>query len=331
MSSPPAPREDGTLPATFPLRSLEIFSTGASAALFFAVFLVLPIAGLLALPLAMATIVRLAHRRGTVAALAASGIVGALILLLGRVTDGYGAAFSGAVFAATLTGLPALFAGSVHRGADPSHASIGLCAAGFALACLFLLARPGGSDAAMRAEIDRAFDEWLRLSAEPGRPAVDPETSARVRTTLDAARVFTRRFWVGLIGVCWVLASAVGFYAGAWAGRPAPSAQATRFERFRVPAGVVALFVASGAGWALLPPPADRVAGNLLWPLLTLYFVAGLSIICHFARRWFRTRILRVGLYALSVYVPINVGVALLGLFDWYADFRQRGREINES
>ena len=36
-------------------------------------------------------------------------------------------------------------------------------------------------------------------------------------------------------------------------------------------------------------------AGNLLLPLLALYFVAGLSIICHFVRRWFRARILRVG------------------------------------
>ena len=56
--------------------------------------------------------------------------------------------------------------------------------------------------------------------------------------------------------------------------------------------------------------------------------MAGLSIICHFSRRWFRVRILRVGLYTLASYFPINVGVALLGLFDWYVDFRRRGEGV---
>src|SRR5262249_28651568 len=142
-----------------------------------------------------------------------------------------------------------------------------------------------------------------------GRAPTDIETAARLQTTLDAARVFTKRFWIGLIGVSWFFAAAISYYVGAWSARPASSAEATRFEQLRVPAPVVALFVAAGAGWALLTDPASRIAGNLLWPLVALYFVAGLSIICHFSRRWFRARILRAGLYALVVYVPINVGV----------------------
>ncbi|MBC8646391.1 MAG: hypothetical protein H7X85_04465 [Thermoanaerobaculia bacterium] len=71
---------------------------------------------------------------------------------------------------------------------------------------------------------------------------------------------------------------------------------------------------------------AREVAGSLLLPLTALFFLVGLSIICHFARKWFRVKILRIGLYALLVYFfPMNLGVALLGLFDWYADFRRRG------
>jgi hypothetical protein len=87
------------------------------------------------------------------------------------------------------------------------------------------------------------------------------------------------------------------------------------------------VFVAAGAAFALLPGEGRRLAANLLLPLSALYFVAGLSIICHFARRWFRVRVLRAGLYALVAYPPMNVGVALLGLFDWYANFRHRGEE----
>ena len=52
----------------------------------------------------------------------------------------------------------------------------------------------------------------------------------------------------------------------------------------------------------LAPSPAAEIAGNLLIPLAALYFLAGLSIICHFARKWFRARILRVGLYGLAIY-----------------------------
>ena len=112
--------------------------------------------------------------------------------------------------------------------------------------------------------------------------------------------------------------------------RPGPTADVARFEALRVPASGVALFVASGAAFGLLPGAARRIAGNILLPLLALFFVAGLSIICHFLRRWLRTRILRAGLYALAAYFPINVGVALLGLFDWYVDFRRRGGEGTE-
>ena len=83
------------------------------------------------------------------------------------------------------------------------------------------------------------------------------------------------------------------------------------------------------------PQVFDQVVGqhraSLLWPLAALYFVAGLSIICHFARKWFRARILRIGLYALVAYFPLNVAVGLLGIFDWYADFRRRGEKTKKN
>jgi len=326
---PESPLPADLAPATRPLL-LEVLLAGVSAALFFAAFLLLPVAGALALPLAAVPIVRVAHRRGAAPAFGAS-LVAAVLVFLIAAGLGAGSGVTGALFALAITGLPAFFASSVRRGVNPSLGYLGLCAAGLVLACGFLLGNPAETDRAMQREIERAFDQWQRISTAPGRAPADAETATRLRATLDAARLFTKRFWIGLIGVSWFLAAAIGYYAGAWSARPAPSAEATRFEQLQVPAPVVALFVAAGAGWALTADPSSRIAGNLLWPLAALYFVAGLSIICHFSRRWFRARILRAGLYALVVYVPINVGVALLGLFDWYADFRHRGREIKES
>ena len=98
-----------------------------------------------------------------------------------------------------------------------------------------------------------------------------------------------------------------------------------------MPAAVVAPLRRGRGGFRRsLPGPARRSRGTSCCRCSALYFVAGLSIICHFARKWFRARILRVGLYALVAYFPMNVGVALLGLFDWYVDFRRRGEEAIE-
>ena len=145
--------------------------------------------------------------------------------------------------------------------------------------------------------------------------------------TLEAVRDFSRSYWLGLVGSFWVLGSAVTFYAGARSARPAPSAQSTRFEALSLPALLAPVFVAAGAVTALTPGTLRQAAGDVLIPLVALYFVAGLSIICHFARKWFRARILRIGLYTLVIYFPLSVAVALLGLFDWYASFRRRGEE----
>ena len=293
---------------------VEVLFAGLIAALFFASFLALPVAGIV-LPLAAVPIVRVTHRRGLAAGLASVGLAAILLFAIGWSAGCAAPAAASAFFASVLTALPAVCAAAVRRGADPSRAYLALCAGGFGLACIFLLAPAGPTDAGIGREIDVVFDAWVRGGAsQPGATTLDMEKVAQIQAAL---RDFCKRYWVGLLGVSWVLAAAISFYLGARAGRPAPSAEATRFESLRVPAPIVALFVAAGAAWALAPPGVSRVSGNLLWPLAALYFLTGLSIICHFARRWFRAWILRVGLYSLVVYAPITVGVTLVGLFDW--------------
>jgi hypothetical protein len=178
------------------------------------------------------------------------------------------------------------------------------------------------------AELRAAFDAMMPAAVESYRRSqADAATIERVRSTLLAARELAATYWAGLAGACWILASAVAFYAGARSARPSPSAEAVRFEQLRLPPGLAFCFVASGAGFALAPAPARIVAGDLLIALAALYFVAGLSIICHFARRWFRFWLARVGLYFLALYFPMSLAVALLGLFDWYVNFRRRGEK----
>ena len=301
---------------------------GFVTTLLFAAFLAFPIVGALALPFLSVPAVRLAHRRGGGAGVSAALLCASLLLGLGFATGGAGAAVGVALFAAIVTGLAPLFAAGVRRGSDPSRAYLALCAAGFALITAGLALRPAAGGRSMRQEVAAAFDEMAPSAVQSyTRGGMDPEAIAKLKATLSAARDFASRFWIGLVGVSWVVLSAIGFYTGARLARPGTSAEAVRFEALAVPPAVVALFVAAGAGTVLAPPPGREIAGNALIPLAALYFLVGLSIICHFARKWFRAKILRVGLYGLALYFPINVGVGLLGLFDWYADFRHRGEK----
>jgi len=327
MASDPVPME--TEISEPPVRSLrEIVVAGFVTTLLFAAFLAFPIVGALALPFLAVPAVRLAHRRGGGAGVSAALLAASLLLGLGFATGGAGAAIGVALFAAIVTGLPPLFAAGLRRGSNPSLAYLGLCAAGFTLITAGLALRPAAGGRSMRQEVAAAFDEMTPAAVQSyTRGGMEPEAIAKLKATLSAARDFASQFWIGLVGASWVLTSAIAFYTGARLARPEPSAEAARFETLSVPAAVVALFVAAGAGAVFAPPPAREIAGNALIPLAALYFLAGLSIICHFARKWFRARILRVGLYGLALYFPINVGVGLLGLFDWYADFRRRGEK----
>jgi len=284
--------------------------------------------GALALPLLPVPAVRLTFRRGAGAGLSAALLSSSLLLGLGLATGGAASAFGVVLFAGIATALPAVFAAGICRGADPSRAYLGLCAAGFLLLAAGMGLRSLAGGRTMRQEVSAAFDEMAPAAVQSyTKGGMDPEAITRLKATLTAARDFSTKYWVGLLGVSWILSSAIGFYSGARLARPEPSAEKTRFDGLSVPPVVVLLFVASGAGAVLAPERIREIAGNALLPLSALYFLAGLSIICHFARKWFRARILRVGLYGLALYFPINVGVGLLGLFDWYADFRHRGEK----
>ena len=319
VDEPTAPRHPHGL-------AWEIALAAGSSALAFALFLALPLVGAIGLPLAGVPAVRLAHRRGGVAAILASALAGAVVAAVAFATGGgREAGLRGALAAGTAV-LPAGFAALSRRTGRPSLAFLLLCGTGSVLLAALFLGDAAASGQPVGQQIAREFDRMIPAAmASYGRSGMDAETVARVRATLDSAREFSRRYWAGLLGLLWVFCGAISFYTGARLARPSPSAEDARYEQLRLPAGLAPLFVAAGAGMVFVPPVARPAMGGILLPLGALYFVAGLSIICHVARRWFRFWLLRVGVYTLVAYFPMNVGVALLGLFDWYVDFRRRG------
>jgi hypothetical protein len=298
----------------------------ATAAALYAAFLAVPLLGAIGLPFAAVPVVRVAHRRGGLAALATTGLAAAILFGLALATGGWRPAAGLAASAVAAVGLPGFFAARVRRGADSSRAYLALAIAGGVLLTGLLLALPAAGEPPIETQLRSSFNAMIPAALDSyRRSGADSATLDRARATLVLAKNFTARYWAGLVAGCWVLAAAVGYYTGARGARPAPSAEATRFEGLRIPPGFAAAFVASGAVFALLSDAGRTISGDLLLALGALYFVGGLSIICHFARRWFRSWILRFGLYVLVAYFPMNLGVALLGLFDWYVNFRRRG------
>lgn len=323
------PDAQASAPPTLGRFEIPIAALGAAAA--FSALFVLPVLGAFGLPAAAVPLVRLAHRRGIVTGLLGCAFAAAIILGLGWAIGGVASGLAMALLASGVTLLPTATVGFLRAGVEASRCYLGLCLAGCAFLAASYAASAGGPGPSVANEVARAFDSLIPAAVESySRQGADAEAVARMRLTLESGKEFARNYLWGIFGALWVLGGAVAFYGGAAAARPAATAEAARFEALRVPASAVALFVASGAAFGLIPGSGRRIAGNVLLPLLALFFVAGLSIICHFLRRWLRTRILRAGLYALAAYFPINVGVALLGLFDWYVDFRRRGGEGTE-
>jgi hypothetical protein len=328
MASDPIPERVVPPTSLDPRTRWEIPLAGCLAALCLAAFLAVPFFGAIGLPLAAVPLVRVTHRMGVMSGLLSTGLAVAILVGVTLASAGARDATGIGLATAVVAALPVLMTGRVRRGVDPSRAFLVLALSGSLLLAAALLALPAAGQAPVGSELRAAFDAMTPAAIESyKRSRADAATIDRVRATLESARDLAATYWAGLAGACWIFASAAAFYAGARSARPAPSAEAVRFETLRLPAGLAFCFVASGAVFALAPAPARTVGGDVLIALAALYFVAGLSIICHFARKWFRFWLPRAGLYFLALYFPMSLGVALLGLFDWYVNFRRRGEK----
>ncbi len=296
-----------------------------AAACFSAIFLI-PLVGGLGVAFAAVPTVRLAHRRGFLAGALACSLAAAVVFGVTWAIGDLAESVAMTLLAGAVTLLPTASVAFLRAGSDPSRCYLGIVLAGCAVLGALFAAAASGPGPSLSAEAVASFDRMTPAVVDSySKSGADAATVASVRAMLAGAKELASRYLWGIFGALWVLGAGVAFYGGAAGARPSVTADVVRFGELRVPPLVAALFVAGGAVFAVGAGEPRRAAGNLLLPLLALFFVAGLSIICHFLRRWVRARFLRAGLYVLAGYFPINVAVALLGLFDWYVDFRRRG------
>jgi hypothetical protein len=274
--------------------------------------------GIFYIPAAALPLVRFGFRRGVSAALAAAAggavLAGALALLLRQ--PGEAAIAEGVIFLAT-AGACGL-AGGLSRSRGASGVFLGLCLYGAIGVAAFVLFGPPE-----RAQIEKKFDEYSKTWIDSSRQSgTDPETLKALQAALASAKDVSMEYAPGLATMLWILLAAIAFFLGRRLVRAGEKWE--DFSQFRLPPHIAAFFVLVGATAALWRGEPRRFALDVLGPLLVLYFLAGLSIIAFFARRWLRTRFLRAALYVLAFCFPFSALTAGAGLFDWYFDFRRR-------
>jgi uncharacterized protein YybS (DUF2232 family) len=94
--------------------------------------------------------------------------------------------------------------------------------------------------------------------------------------------------------------------------------------RWKCPAELVWILIATGYGSLLTSGALAAVASNVLAVLLVIYFCQGLVIAQFYMRRW-RSPLWVIGLVYVFIVVEwlLATGVTLLGVFDLWADFRR--------
>lgn len=94
--------------------------------------------------------------------------------------------------------------------------------------------------------------------------------------------------------------------------------------RWRSPAGLVWVLIASGYA-AFLPSETVQIAAwNILAIVLAVYFCQGAAIVQFYFQRWRSPLWMRALLYlAVAVEWLFATGIVLLGVFDLWGDFRQ--------
>ncbi len=171
---------------------------------------------------------------------------------------------------------------------------------------------------------------------EPLRALSSPEFLAEMRTRLPQENV---ELWAEqahtLVAIMQVVYPAALLISGAlavlanaallrgWLARRDPGfLEGGEFEGIRWPLGLVMLFVLGGA--AVILPPLRAAGYNVVLVTAFFFAVQGLAVVTYYARRLAGPPLLRLGLLALVLINPWAAQIlALLGLFDTWADFRK--------
>ncbi len=175
-------------------------------------------------------------------------------------------------------------------------------------------------------EINQGMESSLRFYAQLNLPET---TVGAMRDAFQDMKILAARFWPGFAAASLLVLVWMNVWLG---GRILERYGLVNFQfgdlsRWSLPEILVWLVIL-GAGSALLPYAGPQTAGiNLLIFLALVYFFQGLAIVSFYLKKYRFSRFKRILLYSLIwIQTYMIIIVALVGLFDIWADFRKLKR-----
>lgn len=176
---------------------------------------------------------------------------------------------------------------------------------------------------AVVSEINQSMASSLRFYEQLNLPAT---TVGAMRDAFQDIKILVARVWPGLAAASLL----VLVWMNVWLGNRilerygSVNFQFGDLSRWSLPEIIVWLVIL-GAGLALLPYPGPQTAGiNLLIFFALAYFFQGLAIVSFYLKKYRFSRFKRILLYSLIwIQTYMIIIVALVGLFDIWADFRR--------
>jgi uncharacterized protein YybS (DUF2232 family) len=298
---------------------LDIVKGGAATAALFSAYLHLPIIGMAAgvvLPLP-------ALYYDLKGGKAAGAAVVALAVVLAAVVEGPAAAFFYLMQAGILSlALPRFLA----RGQDPGRAiAFAVLIAGSAVAAaavFFGLVQGIDIHAQVGAAIKSSIAQTLAFYEKSG---IKGEELQLFREGMEQAGEMLARLYPALLLIGEAVVAGLNFLILQRLSVRLPVAlPAASFSRFRAPDYLVWGLIAAGFALLVESGAVVTVALNVLIVVGFVYFLQGMAIVIHIFNAYAVPAFLRYLFYVLLiVQAYLAVAVALMGLFDLWADFRR--------
>lgn len=184
---------------------------------------------------------------------------------------------------------------------------------------------------AVVSEINQSLDASLDFYEHLNVPKEALET---MKEALHDIKSLAARFWPGFAAASLLVLVSINV----WLGNRIlhrygiPGFQFGDLSRWSLPETVVWLLILAG-GLVVWPYSGPRTVGiNLLIFLTPAYFFQGLAIVSFYIKKYGLSRFMRLLLYSLiCIQTYIIIMVAVVGLFDIWADFRRLKKAANET
>ncbi|AJE02636.1 YybS family protein [Geobacter pickeringii] len=304
---------------------LDILKGGVVSAILYAAFLSLPVFGLAAAVVTPFPVLYIGLKRGMGTGAGVALLAAALVTLVGG-------PLASVLYVVQAALLALVLAWGITRGysASRSIATAVLVVLGVTAALAALYAVASGIDlhGKVVAAIRGSIAQSLALYEKKG---IKGDELKPFRETLEQGGEMLSQLYPALLLICQSIVAGINvLLLRRFAGRLPESVRFAPFSSFRNPDYLV--WAAIVAGFSLLVDNSvvTTAALNILTVAGFLYFMQGLAIAKHYFATYSVPALFRYLFYAMLVMQAyLVIAVALLGLFDLWADFRRPRKPKN--